>query len=472
MDRDTFTVTCHIHKKSAHVTINKLDKSAKITGPGQKLWYDLHFSKRIAYNLYKSLMNGSKVSSQQSAAVGNPQTSTPCGQQAESRLQQVPVSPIAPVNTEAHPTEVQIQQQLASLMDVISSHSAKIQSLQEQVITLTTELITIKEQQRPFYASVVGANLHTNSTQQAAANETTQPPTECTQLGTTEQPINIQSRSTVENSSKGRNPPKNTNSQKPPPKTRKNTPISSIRNDSNTLILGSSIVKGINEKGLQPGVHVNGVSGGTIESISEKLQVYNLQQFSTIIIYAGGNDASNGTDREYFGEILDQTITNIRKTNSKCEVVVCSLCPRSSCDVSDFNEIIHNVALDRQVKSVPMEKFFSEKDHSQISRFFASDGIHLSPSGVRHLLDAIQKITQLQLVRNFQTCAFVSHQNRTRFNKDTSRLRRTNSNSRKKCFMCGEQNHQSFECRHRYRLRCHGCGALGHKIQHNVCRKD
>ena len=47
---------------------------------------------------------------------------------------------------------------------------------------------------------------------------------------------------------------------------------------------------------------------------------YDLNKFSHVIIYVGGNDASNGTDIEYFEEVYDQTIQFIKETNNQCQI--------------------------------------------------------------------------------------------------------------------------------------------------------
>ena len=59
-------------------------------------------------------------------------------------------------------------------------------------------------------------------------------------------------------------------------------------------------------KGLKQNVHRNGISGGKIEQVLNHMKVYDLKQFSSVIIYVGGNDAANGSDPELFEEMYDQ----------------------------------------------------------------------------------------------------------------------------------------------------------------------
>ena len=62
-----------------------------------------------------------------------------------------------------------------------------------------------------------------------------------------------------------------------------------------TLIIGDSIVQGVNPRGLKQNIQVITCRGKQAIDISTKLQIMNLNSFKQIIIYAGGNDAANGT---------------------------------------------------------------------------------------------------------------------------------------------------------------------------------
>ena len=88
-----------------------------------------------------------------------------------------------------------------------------------------------------------------------------------------------------------------------------------------TLLICDSIVSGINPKGLKSSVHKHGIAGGTIDSILRDIKVFDLQQFSNILVYIGGNDTANGTDMEYFEEKFDQLLSHIKQKNSSCKVI-------------------------------------------------------------------------------------------------------------------------------------------------------
>ena len=96
------------------------------------------------------------------------------------------------------------------------------------------------------------------------------------------------------------------------------------------LLIGDSLISKVNPKGLAPNVIKNGVSGGNIDKISSQIKVYDIRKFSHVIIYVGGNDASSGTDVEYFEEKFDQVIQHIKESNNQCKIVLCTSCPPGS----------------------------------------------------------------------------------------------------------------------------------------------
>ncbi|KAH3866538.1 hypothetical protein DPMN_029615 [Dreissena polymorpha] len=63
---------------------------------------------------------------------------------------------------------------------------------------------------------------------------------------------------------------------------------------SKTLLIGDSILRGINKRGLCESVELCTLPGKTMLDICEKLSKMNISDISKIIIVAGGNDVSNG----------------------------------------------------------------------------------------------------------------------------------------------------------------------------------
>ena len=64
---------------------------------------------------------------------------------------------------------------------------------------------------------------------------------------------------------------------------------------TSTLLVGSSILKGIRTAYLKPNVAVRTFPGATVDSLRTKLGDYDLDKCTTIILPVGGNKASNST---------------------------------------------------------------------------------------------------------------------------------------------------------------------------------
>ena len=54
----------------------------------------------------------------------------------------------------------------------------------------------------------------------------------------------------------------------------------------------------VNPKGLSQKVFKNGISGAKLNEFCNKVKVFDLNQFSHVMIYVGRNDASNSVDIE------------------------------------------------------------------------------------------------------------------------------------------------------------------------------
>lgn len=60
------------------------------------------------------------------------------------------------------------------------------------------------------------------------------------------------------------------------------------------LIKGDSLMRGISRKGLNRNVFVKTIPGGKLADVENRLQREELDTYSDIIIYVGGNDVSVG----------------------------------------------------------------------------------------------------------------------------------------------------------------------------------
>lgn len=211
------------------------------------------------------------------------------------------------------------------------------------------------------------------------------------------------------------------------------------------------------------------------------MKVFDLNQFSAAIIYVGGNDAANGSDPELFEEKYDQLIRYIKGVNNQCQIFLCNMCPRGDTSTSEVNDLIKSLSEDHQVVMIDVHKTFYDSRNNVIRRYYDSDNIHLSSSGIKRLLNAINN--NISIVQDYDRCTFNRRQQRnTKFSHNYNRAQRQQPRSGRRnfqarrrevntdreettnfCYKCGESNHDTISCKHKQQLKCFQCGFFGHK---------
>ena len=190
------------------------------------------------------------------------------------------------------------------------------------------------------------------------------------------------------------------------PRDRQQTPTTSNLKLNRTLIVSDSLLKEASTKGMKKGVTICAKSGASIKDIWSELSVYNLNTFDNVIICVGGNDASNRTDTSRFEDDYDELLSYIRSTTRDCIVHLCKVVPRGDVDVSCINTSIQHVADHWKTHKINFieetyDLFFGQNG-LPASRYYDGDGIHLPNSGIRRLLDALNR--HVQIVEDFQKC--------------------------------------------------------------------
>lgn len=227
-----------------------------------------------------------------------------------------------------------------------------------------------------------------------------------------------------------------------------------------TLLLGDSVIKGINPRGLKKGITICARGGATIQDIYDNISVYDMKSFSHVIVSVGGNDCSSRADINVFEDKYSQLIDHIKNANSSCAVYLCKVVPRGDVDVSAFNHTILRLA-DRwathQVSCIEdTYNLFLGRNRVPTRRYYARDGIHLSHSGIRRLLDALNR--KLDIVSNFELCVF---QSATFRNKRTVRPG-ASSNEVSGGQSGGDNGYSRLNGRRSYNRFCQGCNMTGH----------
>ena len=171
-----------------------------------------------------------------------------------------------------------------------------------------------------------------------------------------------------------------------------------------TLLVGDSLLKAVNTKGLKNGTTVCAKGGAKVKDIWTELSVYNLGTFDNIVICVGGNDASIKTDINQFEDNYDELLSFITVANPECCVHICQVLPRGDVDVSNINTSIRRVADHWKMHNVKciVETYdlLFDKHGMPASRYYGSDGIHLAHPGTRRMLDAMNR--NVNIVDNFQ----------------------------------------------------------------------
>lgn len=259
------------------------------------------------------------------------------------------------------------------------------------------------------------------------------------------------------------------------------TPSSASLSKKKTLLIGDSILNRINLRGIEKGVQKHSKSGAKASDIVEDITSYNMKSFKAIVVSVGGNDASSKTDIELFEEKYDQLISLVKTGNPECELYMCNISPRGDADVRNYNACIERLATYWEKHKVTLiketESFFYGKDGLPTSRYFGDDGIHLSNSGIKRLLHAIE--SRVHIIADFDLCTYKSRGsgNGTEYGSqrlDTppttggtrrpfgpSAYKRNQNNQRG--WYPAQRGNNSYNGR--TKRRCFACGMVGHMVK-------
>ena len=144
-------------------------------------------------------------------------------------------------------------------------------------------------------------------------------------------------------------------------KTDPNRSFLTSRSTRKTLIVGDSILKKINPKGLENGVRICKKNGAKIKDIWNEVAVYDLKSFQNIIVCVGGNDSSSGTETRMFEKKYDELVGGIRTANNDCTIYLCKVVPRGDVDITGMNASVENVANHWRMQQVK-DSCFDQRD--------------------------------------------------------------------------------------------------------------
>ncbi|MEW8546796.1 MAG: GDSL-type esterase/lipase family protein [Candidatus Thiodiazotropha sp.] len=477
-ESSTFVLTTHIDggkKCNIHVDLNEM--TFVISGQGHTMWLEVNFRK-MAIAMYRNFVNDIDSSL---LSINNKRTSTPALSVSDDEEffdidMSMNVSGVEEISMELNKVNQlsdimdkirSVQKQLSDLTAqvnklVAATYQKKLNQSVEEISPQKSEVAEVTSPQNSSVVEISNSNVSESLLLQSNAQNTFTKPRNTNDNKDTSQTKNKQQKgiTSVSNQqpSSGNKRTKSTQ-----PRTTTN------RSLSGTLMIGDSILHGVNVKGLKSGVQKHAVSGAKIDNLLVDIKMFDLNKFSTVIIYVGGNDASSGMDPEYFEEKYEQLLIYIKKQNVSCKVILCSSCPRfdvEEYEMCEINDVVMRLARVHGYTFADMYSSFHEKNGNVCERFYKYDSVHINPSGIKRLLRVLHDIEEI--VMDFEQCSFPKRSalGANRMYSNGQQKRRSTANtlgSKQKCYKCGESNHTTRACRHKNQIKCYDCHLLGHK---------
>lgn len=455
-------ISTRVQNVKCLLSLDLESQELEISGMGHKMWTESKFKNKMPAFLNK-LVNVTNTN------VELLKTSPPiCEQLSHVTMETTPYGSNSQEN--AHSSYSVSEKLIDTMCEAICK-------LKDETNTLRQDL-TDMQHQRPTYAAVL--NRESSSTNKAPGNASPEimmgsRMSENGNIGTpvtagetlSEQPIKvvISDRRTSNDATtlfcvddiSPQTPP-----QRPP--TARTEMTDKSHSGKKVLMMGDSILHGVNVKGLKNNLHKHSVSGATIHTLIRDIEMYDLNQFHTVIIYIGGNDLSRTTDFELIEEKYDQLIALIKAGNEECKLILSKIAPRGDVDVNPINKIIERLSIYHKTEIVDCYRAFHDQNGKLLMRYLNEhDTIHLSRPGTKRLLSTFH--TSTPIVEDYTKCVFpdkqnfFGHQSNRQYRRHPFRGQRHQN----RCMNCDESSHATEDCRHRAPVKCWGCGLVGHK---------
>ena len=218
---------------------------------------------------------------------------------------------------------------------------------------------------------------------------------------------------------------------------RVNVPLQTANNKgtAKTLIIGSSVLKGIQTKGLTD-THVCTNRGADINRLIEVVESRDISQYKNIVVHIGGNDFSNGDSLRHIRNNYESLLYLIKdKSDTHSVIMLSSVTPRYGLNVSPVNEVIMDLCEQFNLQFIDHGFSFYDKNGKVNNGLYYTDGIHLSKKGTATFLRDIN--SYVSILKNQNNAGY--------------------------CYYCGESGHNAIKCRHGQEIQCFSCGCYGHK---------
>ena len=474
--------TTHVRGKGCTLITDSDHCSVSASGQGSKLWREMIFT-RMVLHLYKQFTKdiNSKISvasSQSFNMTFTPSTCSTTNTVSSPNVTPVTVKPgiqrrivhnklsLSEINSHvAELTQISksLQNQLSLVNSKIDALLERSTQCSEQLKSGNTSASTISDNSfitlsetldnddsklvpgRRTYSSVVANEPNKSKSNNDKATVTQKPTDECDIINDTDK--------------------RSSQKYTPSPTCRQNN-----QPTGRTLLIGDSVLSGINKKGLRKGVECKSVAGAKIDTILETIEIFDISKFDNIVVYVGGNDVSGETVINHFEQQFGKLISLVKSKNSKCKVLLSNMCPRGDVDVTEINDVITDLCLIHKVTLINSNDGFYDKKKKLRSHFYKPwDSVHLSRSGTKRLLGSFEQ--HIAIVENFEKCVY---QGRTKsdYNVRGHYYQQPNEQTEiaaERCMKCGLTNHVTLDCFHQKQVQCHKCKCYGHKDYMGLC---
>ena len=164
---------------------------------------------------------------------------------------------------------------------------------------------------------------------------------------------------------------------------------------SKTLLIGDSLFKGINARGLCDDVEVETLSGKKTRDVRLHVSNRDIAAYENIVVYVGGNDFASRCHPDMVEEEFRKLESVVQRANENCNLYICTVCPRRDVDVTDLNRIIKAVCDTTSAATIDCHSAFVYGDGNTASHFFHRDGIHLAPRGSSKMVGLINRTVNI-----------------------------------------------------------------------------
>ena len=230
--------------------------------------------------------------------------------------------------------------------------------------------------------------------------------------------------------------------------------------NQSTLLVGSSILKGVKTNDLNKNTAVRTFPGATIEKLQNKLNQYDISKCETIVVHVGGNDADEGTELDSFRLKYSSLLDELTSENRR--VVVSGLLPRASVDLDPYNLCLKDLCNGQSVEFVDHYNGFLLASGDIADSYYHKDKLHLNSFGTQKLLrnlDAVHRVTRPntsfqsagQTRRNGSSAGVAGFQHKQRGYRNGRylngpRVNTQHHNGQKYCHICMISGHLTNDC--------------------------